>query len=955
MKLSVVIPVYNVARPLLDECFHSVAMQSLRSNEYEIVLVDDCSTLAETRDCVFAFVEKTPNARLVRHEENKGLNESRRTGVHAADSDFLVFVDGDDILTRDALECLRMEAANTRADLVTAPYVRWDLSLHRYSDNNYSSRSFPAHYIARLKETLAGRRSFTMCGRLFNKHILTDDVFDLPPRLYHEDLACFVRSLYKVRVCGHVKNPLYFYSVNSASITGAFTLKHAEDIFWSLNDWADQARRHQILSKVAPDLAAGAERFAALCVDRCLASEQLSDDEKMETLAYIKRAYNEYKIKPPAPTPQNLKTLVERDENAALEATSTGQNANAADPETDEAALLTQYPRGLQPSGMAKRLKEKIVFICQVDYQLRNAAAVAKHLSGRGFDCVVLDNSAFASGGKRQLAADEREIFADVEYVKIVEPPYGEDYLSGARVVIIYNDFNDDFRAALEYRHRMKLPSVCVVEGISDFLRHDFDPYRLLPYRRCDHVFLAGEDDAQYFEDRDRHIVGLPIIESLAQKKPRFPTNPIAALNVNFTYGVLETERDGFVQAARDAFEALDLAWVITKHPADTARLRGLPVTKKTQYQLIDDCSVFVSRFATGILEALASGKPAIYFNPHREKVQKFTVPMGAFPVAHTAEELKTALKQTLADIEKGVDFRARAADFLEHHTAFSPDGETSATRFCDAVETVIRNTADGAGQAEELFKKSAKWSALHSANAAKDEKNPPVDEKDGDGPAGRAQADGPASEAPSHSFYNALAYFDGATSVETAPDVSGARRLALECAFISGPLPKGAERSETFPPMPLVAGPLSIYQFKSDEITVNATLENGKGKSATLPIEENQPVYLQFLIDMGDQTAAIYLNDELAHTFEKIDPHFRLLRIGKGFEERFWTGRMLLCRLWDVSAEAMTASDQPPGPDSLLIDFAAGKFIEKPSKSASFGGPLFKGLTGLAKRRGNL
>jgi len=44
MKISVIVTIYNVERQLLQACLHSVVNQTLRRDEYEIVLVDDCST-----------------------------------------------------------------------------------------------------------------------------------------------------------------------------------------------------------------------------------------------------------------------------------------------------------------------------------------------------------------------------------------------------------------------------------------------------------------------------------------------------------------------------------------------------------------------------------------------------------------------------------------------------------------------------------------------------------------------------------------------------------------------------------------------------------------------------------------------------------------------------------------------------------------------------------------------
>ena len=252
------------------------------------------------------------------------------------------------------------------------------------------------------------------------------------------------------------------------------------------------------------------------------------------------------------------------------------------------------------------------------------------------------------------------------------------------------------FRDALEFRHRLGLPSAAIVEGINDFLRVDFQTYRYLPYRRCSHVYLAGEADSDYFADRPTAIVGMPIVESLAQKEPAFPDPPLVAINVNFTYGCLEEARDLFVESAVRGCQLAGVSYSMTQHPADSGDLGQHPVTDGTQYQLIDACSVFVSRFATGIIESLASGKPAIYFNPHDERVGKFRDPMGAFGVATTSEALASEIASVLADIDRGVDFRERALPFLQRHAAFMP-GQSSGDRFKDAVASTLSGNGDPA------------------------------------------------------------------------------------------------------------------------------------------------------------------------------------------------------------------------------------------------------------------
>lgn len=694
-------------------------MQTLRKEEYEIIIVDDCSTEPDTITTIEEFATCEPNANIVRHADNLGLNQARWSGVKSAAGDYIIFIDGDDPIVRDGLENLKLEAARAEADMVTAPMLRWHPLTKSYSDIPTTSDGLPDDYIDRLRVILSGNSSFSMCGRLFRREMLSEDVFELPIGLIHEDVTTFLRLAFKAKTVAHCAKPLYFYTLNFASITTQFSKKHPEGIIFGLRDWIENAEARGLLDELSEAISKGAEKLVNVCVlERCVFSENLTPLEKARVLGKFREDYFNLRLREIETTAPAVRFLNEADPEIFEGNPATLSSELAARfPYTAPSQLKPDQALkfGIGPSEMAQRLKDKVVFIGQVDYQVRTAAAFARELTLRGHTCVVLDNSGFVAGGKRPFPQSEHDVFYETEHVSVETGPYPVDWLSTAKLVIVFNDFNDDFREALEFRNRLDLPSVCAVEGINDFLRADFEGHHILPYRRCEHVFLAGEHDRAYFADRKTYVTGMPIIEELGKKEASFPPDPLAVLNVNFTYGVLEHARDGYVQKARDAFAALGLKWQITQHPMDKGKLDGHPVSDKTQYELIDECTVFVSRFATGILEALASGKPAIYFNPHLEKVEKFKEPLGAFEIATTPEELSLALRNVLADVESGVDFRERAQEFLKLHTGFDPAGPTVGAQFASAAIDIIESPQLADNDVSELFYRAAKRHYLYN------------------------------------------------------------------------------------------------------------------------------------------------------------------------------------------------------------------------------------------------
>lgn len=107
-RFSIIIPVYNVA-PYLRECLRSVvaASDELKAiNDKwstEIICVDDCSTDGSSE--ILDELSAVYHSSLIVHYSpaNAGVSAARNTGLEMATGEWLIFVDGDDVLPKDAL------------------------------------------------------------------------------------------------------------------------------------------------------------------------------------------------------------------------------------------------------------------------------------------------------------------------------------------------------------------------------------------------------------------------------------------------------------------------------------------------------------------------------------------------------------------------------------------------------------------------------------------------------------------------------------------------------------------------------------------------------------------------------------------------------------------------------------------------------------------------------------
>jgi glycosyltransferase involved in cell wall biosynthesis len=103
MRFSVIVPTYNGAT-LLRRCVASLLVQDFPLDEYEIIIVDDCST-DDTVAVVQELIHTAGAHRMtyVRTKENCGPGHARNEGLRLARGSIVAFLDHDVYVARDWL------------------------------------------------------------------------------------------------------------------------------------------------------------------------------------------------------------------------------------------------------------------------------------------------------------------------------------------------------------------------------------------------------------------------------------------------------------------------------------------------------------------------------------------------------------------------------------------------------------------------------------------------------------------------------------------------------------------------------------------------------------------------------------------------------------------------------------------------------------------------------------
>ena len=118
-KISVIVPIYNV-EPYLHRCVDSLLLQTYQ--DFELILIDDGSTDNCGMICD-EYAALDDRIRVI-HKLNGGLSDARNVGLEIATGEYIAFVDSDDWVARDYLECLFVTLCETGADICECNLIK---------------------------------------------------------------------------------------------------------------------------------------------------------------------------------------------------------------------------------------------------------------------------------------------------------------------------------------------------------------------------------------------------------------------------------------------------------------------------------------------------------------------------------------------------------------------------------------------------------------------------------------------------------------------------------------------------------------------------------------------------------------------------------------------------------------------------------------------------------------
>lgn len=211
MRVTIAVPVYGVEK-YIKRCARSLFEQTYNNIEY--TFVDDYSpdnSIGVLEEVIKDYPHRASHVRIIRHAHNRGLAAARNTAVENCQTEFLMHVDSDDWLERDAVEKLVREQQKGNYDIVTGNAI-----IH-HSDRKEELRHIkPIDKESLIMEFIKPSISHVIWGRLIRKSLYGDnEIHAMEGVNIGEDHQVIPRLYYYAKNFSFVDDCIYNYECSN--------------------------------------------------------------------------------------------------------------------------------------------------------------------------------------------------------------------------------------------------------------------------------------------------------------------------------------------------------------------------------------------------------------------------------------------------------------------------------------------------------------------------------------------------------------------------------------------------------------------------------------------------------------------------------------------------------------------------------------------------------------------
>ncbi len=217
-KVSIIIPVYN-EKKFIKNCLNCCINQTLE--DIEIIVVDDKST-DNTVDIVKDIMREDSRIKLIELDKNYRQGYARNVAIEQATSDYIMFLDADDLYEKNCVEEMYNKIIADNADMTVCKFATIDdrtgkISYKKYEAGNYASFSEKFHSGFCYKD-IPPVELLEKCNvvwdRIYKKSFLVENDIKFPGGMFCEDDVFALQTAFKANKISVLNKSLIFYRIN---------------------------------------------------------------------------------------------------------------------------------------------------------------------------------------------------------------------------------------------------------------------------------------------------------------------------------------------------------------------------------------------------------------------------------------------------------------------------------------------------------------------------------------------------------------------------------------------------------------------------------------------------------------------------------------------------------------------------------------------------------------------
>ncbi len=263
VKISVIVPVYQVKEEYLQDCVHSILHQTLRS--IELLLIDDGAPERLSR-ILDHYAQVDERVRVIRQQQ-AGVSAARNAGLNAARGTYITFVDSDDTIREDNLESVYAFATEHELEITMwgvykcfpegreeyMPFVKTIPLLNEEQKRDLMLKTMVGDLSIYGK--LCSRWGSGSCGaKLYLRSFLQREKLVYPVGIVRaEDVNFNIRAFDVADRIGYLHRFFYDYRQLSESATYRYRdggIKVFEDALRGLKSFLDQTKKDEVFYQV---------------------------------------------------------------------------------------------------------------------------------------------------------------------------------------------------------------------------------------------------------------------------------------------------------------------------------------------------------------------------------------------------------------------------------------------------------------------------------------------------------------------------------------------------------------------------------------------------------------------------------------------------------------------------------------------------------------------------------